>query len=252
MPIQTECKVLNMEALNPYAWSMTVEAPELARSALPGQFVQVKCGHSRMLRRPISICDAEGDTLRLVFEVRGDGTEWLSRRKAGARVDLIGPLGKGFDLSGDKLLLVGGGIGLPPMLYAAKQCKGKAHVVSGFRSADRAMLAEDFEKTAEAFAITSDDGSIGAHGFVDTLVRKALEKEKDFTGILACGPKPMLRSVVKAAEEFGLNVQVSMEERMACGVGACLGCAVQMADGSMKHVCKDGPVFDSREVDWNV
>lgn len=252
MPIQTKCKVLTMEPLNPYAWSMTVDAGELARSALPGQFVQVKCGHSRMLRRPISVCDAEGETLRLVFEVRGDGTEWLSRRKAGAMVDLIGPLGRGFDLSGDKLLLVGGGIGLPPMLYAAKGCKGETHVVAGFRSADRAMLAEDFEKAAETFVITSDDGSIGAHGFVDVLVRRALEKGKDFTGILACGPKPMLRSVVKAAEEFGLSVQVSMEERMACGVGACLGCAVQMADGRMKHVCKDGPVFDSREVDWSV
>lgn len=252
MPIQTECEILAMEALNPHAWSMTVDAPGLAPSALPGQFVQVKCGHSRMLRRPISICDAQGDALRLVFEVRGEGTEWLSRRRAGSKVDLIGPLGQGFDLSGDKLLLVGGGIGLPPMLYTAKHCKGKAHVVAGFRSADRAMLTRDFEQAAETFEVTSDDGSIGVHGFVDVLVRRALEQGKDFTGVLACGPKPMLRSVVKAAGEFGLSVQVSMEERMACGVGACLGCAVRMADGRMKHVCKDGPVFDSREVDWDV
>ncbi len=252
MPIQIQCPILVMEKLNPHAWSMVVDAGPLARTALPGQFVQVKCGESRMLRRPISICDAEGDRLRLVFEVRGEGTEWLSRRTAGEAVDLIGPLGKGFDLSGDKLLLVGGGIGLPPMLYAAKACKGEAHVISGFRSQDRAMLTEDFAASTASQSIASDDGSIGYHGFVDALVREKLGKENDFTAILACGPKPMLKAVVRAAEAYGVPVQVSMEERMACGVGACLGCAVQMADGRMKHVCKDGPVFWAEEVDWNV
>ena len=252
MPMQIQCPILAMEALNPYAWSMVVDAGELARAALPGQFVQVKCGHSRMLRRPISICDAEGEKLRLVFEVRGEGTEWLSRREAGGRVDLIGLLGCGFDLSGDKLLLVGGGIGLPPMLYAAKGCKGEVHVIAGFRSQNRAMLTEDFSACTKALNIASDDGSVGHHGFVDALVRQKLEKENNFTSILACGPKPMLRAIVRVAEEFGVPVQVSMEERMACGVGACLGCAVQMADGTMKHVCKDGPVFDAKEVDWNV
>lgn len=251
MPTQILCPVIAMEALNPHAWSMTVHAGEMARQALPGQFVQVKCGSRRMLRRPISICDIDGEHMRLVFEVRGEGTEWLSHRSAGDQVDLIGPLGRGFDLTGDKLLLVGGGIGLPPMLYAAKACKGKAHVVAGFRSHDRAMLTEDFTACAKDLAIASDDGSIGYHGFVDTLVRQKLEKEDDFTSVLACGPKPMLRAVVRVAGEFGVPVQVSMEERMACGVGACLGCAVQMADGAMKHVCKDGPVFDAGEVDWN-
>lgn len=252
MPIQTTCGVTAVEKLNPYAFSMTLDIGPMAHAALPGQFVHVKCGHSRMLRRPISICDVEGNSMRLVFEVRGEGTEWLSHRKAGDTLDVLGPLGNGFDLTGDKLLLVGGGIGLPPMLYCAKACKGEAHVVAGFRSQDRAMLSADFAKTAETFAVTSDDGSIGAHGFVDALVKETLDKEKGFTSILACGPKLMLRSIVKAAGEFGVPVQVSMEERMACGVGACLGCAVQMADGTMKHVCKDGPVFDSREVDWNV
>ncbi len=251
MPIQTECRVSAMEALNPYAWSMTVEAGDMAHQAQPGQFVQVKCGHSRMLRRPISICDIDADHMRLVFEVRGEGTEWLSRRAVGDRVDLIGPLGRGFDLAGDKLLLVGGGIGLPPMLYAAKACKGEAHVVAGFRAQDRAMLTADFLEVAKDVALASDDGSIGYHGFVDALVRQKLEKEEGFTAVLACGPKPMLRAIVKVAEAFDVPVQVSMEERMACGVGACLGCAVQMADGAMKHVCKDGPIFNAREVDWN-
>ena len=100
--------------------------------------------------------------------------------------------------------------------------------------------------------LCTDDGSAGRHGFVDAQVRDILEKDKDFTAILACGPRPMLKSVAKVAAEYGVPCQVSMEERMACGVGACLGCAIQMADGAMKHVCKDGPVFDAREVDWNV
>lgn len=251
MPIQTECVVLTVEKLNPHAISLTVDAGELARQALPGQFVHVKCGPSRFLRRPISICDVSGGRMRLVFEVRGEGTAWLARREPGDRLDVLGPLGRGFDVSGDKLLLVGGGIGLPPMLYCAKACKGEAHVVAGFRSADRAMLEKDFTAAAASFAVTSDDGSVGAHGFVDALVKERLDKGKSFTSILACGPKAMLKSVVRAAAPYGVDVQVSMEERMACGVGACLGCAVPMADGSMKHVCKDGPVFAAGEVDWN-
>ncbi len=252
MPIQTECTVHAVEKLNPHAYSMTLDIGPMARDARPGQFVHVKCGHSRMLRRPISICDVDDTCLRLVFEVRGEGTEWLSHRQAGDKLDVIGPLGNGFDLSGDKLLLVGGGIGLPPMLYCAKLCVGEAHVVAGFRSRDRAMLEGDFAQAAASFTVTSDDGSIGAHGFVDALVRQVLEKETGFTAVLACGPKPMLRSVIKVADEFGVPCQVSMEERMACGVGACLGCAIQMADGTMKHVCKDGPVFNAKEVCWNV
>lgn len=251
MPTQSKCRIIAMEPLNAFAWSMTVEAGDMARQAVPGQFVQVKCGHSRMLRRPISICDINGEQMRLVFEVRGEGTEWLSRREVEDDVDLIGPLGRGFDILGDKLLLVGGGIGLPPMLYTAKASGGEVHVIAGFRSQERAMLTEDFLKVAEDFSIASDDGSIGYHGFVDALVRQKLEKEKGFTSVLACGPKPMLRAITKAAEEFDVPVQVSMEERMACGVGACLGCAVPMADGTMKHVCKDGPIFNAKEVDWN-
>lgn len=252
MPIQTTCGIHAVEKLNPHAYSMTLDIGPMAWEALPGQFVHIKCGHSRLLRRPISICDVDEGFLRVVFEVRGEGTQWLSQRQVGDRLDVLGPLGNGFDLTGDKLLLVGGGIGLPPMLHCAKAAQGEVHVVAGVRSADRAMLAEEFKAAAKRFSLTSDDGSVGKHGFVDTLVREALEQEKGFTSILACGPKPMLRSVVKVAEAFGVPCQVSMEERMACAVGACLGCAVQMADGTMKHVCKDGPIFNAGEVDWNV
>lgn len=252
MPIQKSCTVVEAVRLNAFAYSFTLEAEGMTPEG-PDQFVHVKCGHSRLLRRPISICDWEENLLRIVFEVRGEGTEWLSRRKAGDRLDVLGPLGRGFRMDREgRYLLVGGGIGVPPMLGCAKWTAGRSTAVLGFRSADRAMLSEDFQKSCKEIFLCSDDGSIGRHGFVDAQVRDILEKDKDFTVVLACGPKPMLKNVAAVAAEFGVPCQVSMEERMACGVGACLGCAIQMADGTMKHVCKDGPVFDAGEVDWNV
>ena len=252
MPIQKSCTVVEAVRLNAFAYSFTLEAEGMTPEG-PDQFVHVKCGHSRLLRRPISICDWEENLLRIVFEVRGEGTEWLSRRKAGDRLDVLGPLGRGFRMDREgRYLLVGGGIGVPPMLGCAKWTAGRSTAVLGFRSADRAMLSEDFQKSCKEIFLCSDDGSIGRHGFVDAQVRDILEKDKDFTAVLACGPKPMLKNVAAVAAGFGVPCQVSMEERMACGVGACLGCAIQMADGTMKHVCKDGPVFDAGEVDWNV
>ena len=252
MPIQKSCTVVEAVRLNAFAYSFTLEAEGMTPEG-PDQFVHVKCGHSRLLRRPISICDWEENLLRIVFEVRGEGTEWLSRRKAGDRLDVLGPLGRGFRMDREgRYLLVGGGIGVPPMLGCAKWTAGRSTAVLGFRSADRAMLSEDFQKSCKEIFLCSDDGSIGRHGFVDAQVRDILEKDKDFTAVLACGPKPMLKNVAAVAAGFGVPCQVSMEERMACGVGACLGCAIQMADGTMKHVCKDGPVFDAEEVEWNV
>ncbi len=253
MPVQAVCTVAEAVRLNEFAYSFTLEAPALAAAISgPGQFVHIKCGHSRLLRRPISICDWDGETLRIVFEVRGEGTAWLARRSAGDRLDVLGPLGQGFRMArGEKLLLVGGGIGVPPMLGCAKYAGGSASAVLGFRAADRAMLLEAFEENCKAVSLCSDDGTLGVKGFVDALVCEWLEKEKDFTSVLACGPRPMLRAVARAAARYGVPCQVSMEERMACGVGACLGCAIQMADGTIKHVCKDGPVFAAEEVDWN-
>lgn len=250
MPIQQSCKIVEAVKLNDFAYSFILEVGAIVPKA--GQFLQIKCGHSRLLRRPISICDHGENYLRIVFEVRGDGTEWLSRRKAGNMLDVLGPLGHGFEVSqGERYLLVGGGIGVPPLLGCARSTVENCTAVLGFRDAAHAMLLDDFRQVCRDVVVTTDDGSLGRHGFVDAAVREMLEKENDFTAILACGPKPMLRSIAKAAEEFDIPCQVSMEERMGCGVGACLVCACDMADGSRKHVCKDGPVFDAQEVDWN-
>lgn len=122
----------------------------------------------------------------------------------------------------------------------------------GGRSADKIILQNCFQDECAKVLCATDDGSLGHHGFVDALVRQELEVDQNYDAVLACGPRPMLRNVARVAEEFGVPCQVSMEERMGCGVGACLVCACDMADGSRKHVCKDGPVFDSREVNWDV
>lgn len=222
----------------------------------PGQFVHIRCGEGLLLRRPISVCscmeDEPDDLLSIVFEVRGEGTRWLAGRELGDSLDVLGLAGNGFDLKPEgRYLLVGGGIGIPPMLGCAQYTGGRATAILGGRSRDKIILEDFFREDCAKVLCATDDGSLGHHGFVDALVRRELSEDRGYDGVLACGPKPMLRNVAKVAEEFGIPCQVSMEERMGCGVGACLVCACDMADGSRKHVCKDGPVFDSREVDWD-
>ena len=259
MPIEQICTIVEAAKLNEYAYSFTLEVGDMVKKEglMAGQFLHIACGEGLLLRRPISVCmvqeDEPQDTARVVFEVRGEGTKWLAQRQVGDKVNVLGPLGNGFTVTpNDRLLLVGGGIGVPPLLGQAAFTAKNSTAILGFRSADRTMLVEDYRDYCEAVYLCSDDGSLGRHGFVDAQLKDILEKDKNFTAVLACGPKPMLKNVAKVAAEYGVPCQVSLEERMACGVGACLGCAVQMADGTMKHVCKDGPVFDAKEVDWNV
>ncbi len=259
MPIEQICTIVEAAKLNEYAYSFTLEVGDMVKKEglMAGQFLHIACGEGLLLRRPISVCmvqeDEPQDTARVVFEVRGEGTKWLAQRQVGDKVNVLGPLGNGFTVTpNDRLLLVGGGIGVPPLLGQAAFTAKNSTAILGFRSADRTMLVEDYRDYCEAVYLCSDDGSLGRHGFVDAQLNDILEKDKNFTAVLACGPKPMLKNVAKVAAEYGVPCQVSLEERMACGVGACLGCAVQMADGTMKHVCKDGPVFDAKEVDWNV
>ena len=258
MPVQQRCTVVEMTPINPTTYWMVLEVGNMVEELglRAGQFLHVACGEGNLLRRPISVAlaypDEPEDTATLIFEVKGEGTRWLAQRQVGDTVDVLGPLGNGFAVeNGGRYLLVGGGIGTPPLLGYAEAFHENAVAVLGFRSADRAILVDRYREACKEVYLCMDDGSAGRHGFVDAQVRDILEKDKSFTAILACGPKPMLKSVAKAATEYGVPCQVSMEERMACGVGACLGCALQMADGTMKHVCKDGPVFSAEEVDWD-
>lgn len=261
MKVEQKCGIISRTMLNDAAISLTLEAGDMVRTAFraPGQFVHIKCGHSRLLRRPISVCACQAgegdapDRLTVVFEVRGEGTAWLAGRREGQSLDVMGLLGNGFPIEREgRYLLVGGGIGVPPMLGCAVHGGSECTAILGFRSAANVMLLEEFNRACSGgVRLATDDGSLGHHGFVDALVRQELEKDNNFTAVLACGPKPMLKSVYRAAAEFSVSCQVSMEERMGCGVGACLVCACDMADGSRKHVCKDGPVFEAREVDWD-
>lgn len=252
MPEVYTCMVLASVKLNETCRDLRIVSRELSQSAVPGQFVHIQCD-GKLLRRPISVCDADGEVLRIVVDTRGEGTKWLASRKMGDELNILGPIGRGFDVSGERILVVGGGIGVPPLLYAAKRTK-EAHAVLGFRNAGAVILMEDFAQCCASVALTTDDGSIGMHGYVDAAVRTKLGAAA-FDRVLACGPKPMLKAVARVCGELGVPLQVSLEERMACGVGACLGCACKtaMPDGGThyRHVCKDGPVFDAEEVVWD-
>ena len=257
MKVERKCKIVSKEQLGD-AVSMVLEVGDMVRKSFkgPGQFVHIKCGDGFLLRRPISVCscqeDEPSDLLRIVFEARGEGTEWLANRTVGEELDVLGLAGNGFTAKPEgRYILVGGGIGVPPMLGCAQYTGGKSIAILGFRNSGKVMMEEEFKAECTSVQVATDDGSYGYHGFVDALIRAELEKDPNYDGVLACGPKPMLRNIAKVAEEFGVPCQVSMEERMGCGVGACLVCACDMNDGTRKHVCKDGPVFDSKEVDWN-
>lgn len=260
MPIQQICTVASMTQLDASTWWMVLEVGKLVEQygLTGGQFLHIKCGDDQLLRRPISVAiagwDEPEDLATLIFEVRGEGTKWLSQRREGDKLNVLGPLGNSFDVSQEgHYLLVGGGIGVPPLITCGECMSWPRTAVLGFRTKEKAFpaIVSRFEEHCEKTHLCTDDGTLGRHGFVDGQVRDLLEQDNSFTQILACGPRPMLKSVAKVAAEFGVSCQVSMEERMACGIGACLGCAIRMKDGIMKHVCKDGPVFNAEEVDWD-
>lgn len=250
--IQRYCEILENERLTEHGYSLRVRFPEAAAEAGAGQFAFIRCGEGQFLRRPISICeiDSERGTLRFVYEIRGDGTGWLAERAAGEIIDILAPLGNRFlwePFSG-KILLVGGGIGAPPLLEVAKQQSGSAEVFLGFRDKNAVLLEEDFRRLG-ALSIATEDGSFGEKGFVTgPLGRRLAEGGVDL--ICACGPKPMLRAVANLAQKSGVRCLVSLEERMGCGIGACRVCACAVG-GEYRRVCRDGPIFDAEEVDWN-
>ena len=236
--------------------SMWLDAKEIAVQAKPGQFISVYSNDkSRVLPRPISICeiDREKGTLRIVYRVVGKGTEEFSKAEAGDSFEILGPLGNGFPIEeakGKKVLMIGGGIGDPPMLQTAKEIEGEAIIVSGYRNQDL-FLKEELESAGTLF-IATEDGSVGTKGNVVDAIR---ENQIEADMMFACGPKPMLRALKNYALEKGIPCWISMEEKMACGVGACLACVCQSKDVDShshvhnKRICKDGPVFLSTEVE---
>lgn len=253
---QGKYNVIKKQAIAKGMFDMTILCKEIAAISKPGQFVHILAdGYS--LRRPVSICEINKDkgTLRIVFEVRGKGTEEISRINEGELIDMIAPLGgRAFTLlePDKKAICIGGGIGTPPMLELAKYYGENATVISGFRTASLVILQDDFVKTGANTILCTDDGSTGIKGVVTSPLKECITNEKPDI-IYACGPKGMLRAVSVIAEENGIRAQVSLEERMGCGVGACLVCAcktIRNGEEHMAHICQDGPVFDSKEVIW--
>lgn len=226
----------------------------LAEGARPGQFVAIyPQDGTTLLPRPISICEAQKGRLRLVYRVVGKGTREFAACAEGQKLSLLGVLGNGFPLEaaeGKKALLLGGGIGIPPLVELAKQLPGEKTAVAGYRDG-QFFLQEDLQRWA-AFFGASEDGSRGVKGNVLDCVR---EKEMEADVIYACGPMPMLRAIKKYALEKGIPAYISLEERMACGIGACLGCVCRtVKKDSHSHVnnariCTEGPVFEAKEVD---
>jgi dihydroorotate dehydrogenase electron transfer subunit len=246
------CPIIKKEKLRDGLISIEVFCPPIAKEAAPGQFLHIACGDGHLLRRPISICDVSEETVRFVFEVRGEGTEWLSKQKEGTTLDILGPLGRGFSLlNTGKTLFIGGGIGVFPLFLAARRVRGEAHGVLGFQTKAQVVMEEEFSPIFSNLVITTDDGSYGQSGLV-TAPAEQLLKEGGYDMVYACGPTPMLKGVVKLAQKYKVPCQVSLEERMGCGIGACLVCACKTrgegGEGHYSHVCKDGPVFSAEEV----
>lgn len=249
--------VVSQEQLADRIFSMWIQT-EAAKTARPGQFISMYTNDgSKLLPRPISICEIDTETskLRVVYRVTAEktGTEQFSKMKAGDTLPIIGPLGNGFPLEagkGKRAFLIGGGIGVPPILELAKQLDCEKQIIMGYRDADT-FLKEQFEENGTVY-ISTEDGSVGTKGNVmDAIRENGLEADI----IYACGPTPMLRAIKQYAEEQGIECYISLEERMACGIGACLACVCQSKEKdhhsnvNNKRICKDGPVFLSTEVE---
>lgn len=258
MSLSRKVQIVAKEQLKNDIFKFTIQSEEMVQMALPGQFLEIRVNDDiePFLRRPISIhkIDKQKNELEFIFQVKGKGTEILSSKKVGDEISILGPLGKGnFQFENyKKISIIGGGIGIFPLYELAKQAKQTANVTTylGFRSKDFVVLEDEFSKVSNKLVITTDDGSYQESGFAINYLKADCEKEKPDC-IYACGPLPMLKAVRDFAMENNIPAQVSLEERMGCGIGICLGCAVKdkNSDG-YKHVCKDGPVFDVKDVEF--
>ena len=241
---QSVFTILSNHALTDCVYQMVLEGDTSAITAA-GQFVNIRL-EGMFLRRPISVCDYDEKRLTIVYKVVGKGTEAMSKMAPGAELDILTGLGNGYDLSlsGDRPVLLGGGVGVPPMYNLAKKLISagkKVRVILGFNTKSEIFYEEEFKKLGCDVTVTTVDGSYGTKGFVTT----ALEG-MDYTYFYTCGPEPMLKAVYKASATSG---QMSFEERMGCGFGACMGCSCKTLTG-YKRICKDGPVMKKEEILW--
>lgn len=246
-------RIIEKKNIAKNCYDLLISCPAIANIAQAGQFVHVKVD-GFTLRRPISICEINSlnSTIRIVFEVRGEGTNVMANLNKDSLIDIIAPLGNGFTLldKSKKAIVVGGGIGVPPLLEVAGHYRENSHSIIGFRSANAVILDDDFKMTGSNVIVCTDDGTMGQKGYVTNELNNLL-KNNHVDIIYACGPHLMLKGIVELAQQHNIQCEVSLEERMGCGVGACLVCACKAVKNSTEyfaHVCKDGPVFNSENV----
>ena len=251
---QVIAPVISNSEVMPGTYLVWLDCPDLASTARPGQFIMVRCGEENFLRRPISIHQIAGQTrLALLYAVVGSGTKWLSRRKAGDSLDLLGPLGNGFSIepSARNLLLVAGGIGIAPLIFLAQTAVSQGHSVKlllGAVTADQLCPRQLIPSRVELTCAT-DDGTAGSKGFVTNFLPDAIERADQ---VFICGPAPMYRAMVQQYLPLLKTrpTQVSLEMRMGCGIGVCYSCTVKTRYG-LKQVCQDGPVFNFGDIIWD-
>jgi dihydroorotate dehydrogenase electron transfer subunit len=220
--------------------------------------IRVSLGLDPLLRRPFSICGVKEDLFLVLYRVVGKGTSRMTGLRQGEKLQVLGPLGKGFAVPEKSFsrLLVGGGIGIAPLLFLSQFHREKeAALMMGFRSAKDILSPQKITGEERGFAVATDDGTKGHHGPVTDLLEEFLRKNTGDVAVHACGPKPMLRKVAETTLALGIPCEVSLEAHMACGLGACQGCAVKGSANSGRsyfYVCKEGPVFDAEEIDWEL
>ena len=240
---QSIFEILESTPLTSSVYKMVLRGDTSAITA-PGQFVNIRL-EGKFLRRPISVCDYDVETLTLVYKVVGSGTEQMAAMKAGETLDILTGLGNGYDLSpaGEAPVLIGGGVGVPPLYHLAKKLlsQGKAvNVILGFNTREEIFFEEEFKALGCTVTVTTVDGSCGVKGFVTNAL------PENYTYFYTCGPEPMLKAVYRATATSG---QMSFEERMGCGFGACMGCSCKTLTG-YKRICKEGPIMRKEEILW--
>jgi len=264
---QLKAKILSNDKVAEDFYRMRIESAYLAKNTKPGQFVEVRCADDvdPLLRRPLGAHRISPGGIDILYEVVGKGTEILARKKKGEDLDVIGPLGNGFEINNSEAsVLVAGGIGVAPMLTLAESIghqvtrspghqKSKIHVIIGAKTKSNILCEKEFKNLKCNVRVATEDGSKGHKGLATDVLKKLLVtwQPGNLATIYACGPTGMLKAVAAIAKDKNIPCQVSLEERMACGVGVCLGCPVKVkTNHEYKMVCKDGPVFDAEEISW--
>lgn len=252
-----KARIIENFEVAPGYWQIILKAPAIAKSFSAGQFIQIKCSSNLnpLLPRPFSIYqgDRQKGTVTIVYKIVGQGTQQLATAKKGDFLNVLGPLGRGFELNKNdkKIAIVAGGLGILPFFSLAKKSSAQLEIFWGAATKSHFFCKDDYcLKNVKKFHLATEDGSIGYQGIVTAALKNYLKKNRSLDKILACGPVPMLKKIAQISRQFKIPAQVSLEALMACGFGVCMSCVVETKSG-YKKVCEDGPVFEAGEIIWN-